>query len=230
MENYGIKTFDSIKNIIVICLLYLVITNVVTMIEGDLMKIFSAFRDVQHQAIDIARKLDVIDTYHFHHSINVCLLAMSTGRYYGLNKSQLQEIGLAAMLHDIGKIKIPHYIWTMPGKPNDEEWALIKRHPLIGYEMANELSMPSDVCIGILHHHERLDGSGYPFGLKDEDIHIYGKIIAIADVYDAMRSKRSYKEMSARDDAINFLISSTGTHFDPDLMDIFRHSHNRQIV
>lgn len=194
------------------------------------MKIFSAFRDVQHRAIDIARKLDVIDQYHFHHAINVCLLAMSVGRYHGLDKSQLEELGLAAILHDIGKIKIPHYIWTMPGKPDDEEWALIKRHPLIGYEMVQDLAMPSDVCLGILHHHERLNGSGYPFGLKDDEIHQYGKIIAIADVYDAMRSKRSYKEESPRDDAFNFLINSTGTHFDPELMAIFKRTYDRQVV
>lgn len=194
------------------------------------MKIFSAFYDVQHRAIDIVRKLDAIDTYHFHHSINVCLLAMSVGRYYGLNRSQLEELGLAAILHDIGKIEIPNYIWTMPDKPDEDEWALIKRHPLIGYEKVRDLGMPDDVYMGVLHHHERLDGSGYPFGLKGEDIHLYGKIIAIADVYDAMRSKRSYKEMSSRDDAFNFLVNSTGSHFDPDLMAIFKRSHDRQVV
>ena len=198
--------------------------------EGDLMKIFSAFYDVQHHAIDIARKLDVIDNYHFHHSINVCLLAMSIGRYYEFNRDQLEELGIAAILHDIGKIKIPHYIWTMPGKPNKDEWALIKRHPLLGYEKVQGLGMSNDACMGILHHHERLDGSGYPFGLKGDDIHLYGKIIAIADVFDAMRSKRSYKEMSSRDEAFDFLIHSTGSHFDPELMAIFKRSYSRQVV
>jgi putative nucleotidyltransferase with HDIG domain len=205
-------------------------TQVVLMMAGDFMEIFSAFRDVQYHAIDIARELDVIDTYHFHHSINVCLLAMSTGRYYGLDRSQLEELGVAAMLHDIGKIRAPHYIWKMPGKPNEEEWVHIKRHPLFGYEMVQDYTMPSDVCLGILHHHERLNGSGYPFGLKDKEIHTYGKIIAIADVYDAMRSNRSYKEAAPRQDAFNFLIDNAGTHFDSELMAIFKCTYDRQVI
>lgn len=186
------------------------------------MKIIQSFRDVQHLAIDIARKLDIIDTYHFHHSINVCLLSMSVGEKYGLSNKQLEELGIAAILHDIGKIKIPHYIWTMPNKPNELEWAFIKEHPMFSYEMIQEYRFPMDVCIGALHHHERLDGSGYPHELKANEISDYGKIIAIADVYDAMRSRRSYKEPTPHKEAIKFLVDHSGKSFDPDLLLAFK--------
>lgn len=82
--------------------------------------------------------------------------------------------------------------------------------------------MPNNVCLGILHHHERLDGSGYPFGLKANEIHTYGKIVVLADVYDAMRSRRSYKKSAPHEEIMNFLMDHPGTLFDTKLLDMFR--------
>lgn len=193
------------------------------------MKVFDLFHDVHNQAVSIARELDIIDQYHFQHSINVCLLTMAIGAEMDMDRSELEELGLAAMLHDIGKIAIPHYILTMRRKPNEEEWSHIRRHPLLGYEMAHEYELPAEACLGILHHHERMDGSGYPFGLKAEEISKYGKIIAIADVYDAMRSRRSYKNAVTRDEAFNCLIDNAEMHFDAEILDKFKEVYLRQI-
>ena len=193
------------------------------------MKVFDLFHDVHKQAISIARELDIIDQYHFQHSINVYILAMAIGGEMDMERSELEELGLAAMLHDIGKIAIPHYILTMRCKPNEDEWDYIRRHPLLGYEMAHKHGLPAEACLGVLHHHERMDGSGYPFGLKADKISKYGRIIAIADVYDAMRSKRSYKSSAARDEAFNFLIDNEGTHFDSVILDKFKSIYLRQL-
>ena len=193
------------------------------------MRVFDLFHDVYNQAVSIARELDIIDQYHFQHSINVCLLAMAIGGEMDMDRSELEELGLAAMLHDIGKIAIPHYIITMRCKPNEDEWDCIRRHPLLGYEMAHKYGLPAEACLGVLHHHERMDGSGYPFRLKADKISKYGRIIAIADVYDAMRSKRSYKNSAARDEAFNFLIDNAGTHFDSAILDKFKSIYFRQL-
>ena len=193
------------------------------------MRVFDLFHDVYNQAVSIARELDIIDQYHFQHSINVCLLAMAIGGEMDMDRSELEELGLAAMLHDIGKIAIPHYILTMRCKPNEDEWDYIRRHPLLGYEMAHKYGLPAEACLGVLHHHERMDGSGYPFRLKADKISKYGRIIAIADVYDAMRSKRSYKNSAARDEAFNFLIDNAGTHFDSAILDKFKSIYFRQL-
>ena len=186
------------------------------------MKVFDLFHDVHKQAASIARELDIIDQYHFQHSIDVCILAMAIGGEMDMDRRELEELGLAAMLHDIGKIAIPHYILTMRCKPNEDEWDYIRRHPLLGYEMAHKYGLPAEACLGVLHHHERMDGSGYPFGLKADKISKYGRIIAIADVYDALVTARPYKPAYSHESAIRMIQNGECGTFSPLMLECLR--------
>jgi putative nucleotidyltransferase with HDIG domain len=142
----------------------------------------------------ILRQLEVYDEYVYRHSIGVALLSKLIGKARGLNESQLQELTTAGFLHDIGKAKIPGAILNKPGRLSDEEYELVKEHTVYGYEIIKQSpGIPELYAYVALQHHEREDGSGYPFGLMGCDIDVYSKIVAVADVFHAMVSKRVYK-------------------------------------
>nr|WP_320191325.1 HD domain-containing phosphohydrolase [uncultured Desulfobacter sp.] len=141
----------------------------------------------------------------------------------GLDKTEAELIKTASPMHDIGKIAIPDAILTKPGKLNSEEWAIVKTHPKRGYEILEQssLTVMNISAVIALTHHEKWDGSGYPEGLKGTDIHIYGRITAIADVFDALGSERCYKKAWPLDKIISLFKSDKGKHFDPLLTDLF---------
>ncbi|MDR2870099.1 MAG: response regulator [Deferribacteraceae bacterium] len=129
----------------------------------------------------------------------------------------------AAPLHDVGKIGIPDHILLKPGKYTEEEFEIMKKHTVIGYEMVKEASSPYLRMGGeiALTHHEKFNGMGYPYGLKTEQIPLAGRILAVADVFDALTSKRPYKDKWDIKDALDLLQAERGRHFDPRLVDIF---------
>ncbi|OBR62281.1 hypothetical protein A7K91_01265 [Paenibacillus oryzae] len=138
--------------------------------------------------------LEQNDDYTFRHSVGVALFSRLIGQNQGMPGKDLDELTTAAFLHDIGKIRIPDSILNKTGALSNEEFACIKRHPEYGYEIVKECSGITDrQALAVLQHHERMDGSGYPHGLRGGDIHPFGKIVAIADVFHAMISKRPYK-------------------------------------
>ncbi|MCM8711233.1 DUF3369 domain-containing protein [Clostridium sp. SYSU_GA19001] len=142
---------------------------------------------------------------------------------YGLNEKECELIKLASPMHDIGKIAIPDNILNKPGKLNDKEFDIIKNHCVTGYDMlknSNKEIMKTAAIIAH-EHHERYNGKGYPNGLKGEEIHIYGRITAIADVFDALCSRRVYKNSWSVDESVEYIKSEKGEHFDPVLVDIF---------
>lgn len=141
---------------------------------------------------------------------------------YGFSEQKADDLFHAAPMHDIGKIGIADSIMLKPAKLTDEEFAEMKKHPLIGAEIIGEcdselLTLAKSVA---LHHHEKWDGSGYPYGLKGEDIPIEGRIVALADVFDALTTKRPYKEAWPIDDTMNYIKQQKGIHFDPQLVDL----------
>ena len=142
---------------------------------------------------------------------------------YGLDEEESFILKSASPLHDIGKIGIEDSILLKPGKLTEEEFEIMKTHAKIGYDIlkTSTRSILRAAAIVAHEHHEKYDGSGYPNAKREEDIHIYGRIVAIADVFDALTHKRVYKAAWSFDEAINYLIDQKGKHFDPKLVDIF---------
>jgi PAS domain S-box-containing protein len=141
---------------------------------------------------------------------------------YGLNEEETRLIEMVAPMHDIGKIAIPDAILHKPGKLSEDEMEIMKMHSIKGHQMLSHSDRPlmKHAALVALQHHEKYDGTGYPAGLAGEDIHIAGRIIAIADVFDSLGSKRSYKEAWELNQIIEYFREQRGCHFDPVLVDI----------
>ncbi len=170
--------------------------------------------------ISLAR-LKTADDYTFMHSVAVCALMIALARQLGLDEQQTREAGMAGLLHDLGKAMIPLEILNKPGKLTDAEFDLVKTHPAEGFKLLlggtgiNEIT--KDVC---LHHHEKVDGSGYPKGLTGETMSIFAKMGAVCDVYDAVTSNRPYKAGWDPAESIKRMAEWTG-HFDPAVFQAF---------
>lgn len=155
------------------------------------------------------------DDLTYMHSVNVTVLAVMMGVSMGLANRSLTELGQAALLHDIGKTRVPSGIIKKPGKLTDSEFAQVKQHPAHGYAMlAGNGAVPETVRQAVLCHHENEDGTGYPNGLRSRDIPAYAKIIHVADVYEAMVSKRVYKEQMNPADVLEHLMGAVGILYD----------------
>lgn len=143
--------------------------------------------------VSLAR-LKTADNYTFMHSVAVCGLMLSLGRQLRLEPRQLQEAGLAGLLHDLGKALVPHEMLNKPGKLTDGEFDIMKTHPALGHGLLIEAGTAGEIALDVcLHHHERVDGSGYPHRLQGSAISLYAKMGAVCDVYDAITSNRPYK-------------------------------------
>nr|WP_223110276.1 HD-GYP domain-containing protein [Paenibacillus sinensis] len=158
------------------------------------------------------------------HSERTSRYAVDIGKELELPLDERSDLYIGGLLHDIGKLSVPEYILNKPSSLEPEEFELIKQHPAKGYELASRF--PEFVREGvldiILHHHERYDGAGYPYGLKGQEIPLSARIIAVADSFDAMVSERVYRtKPHDRQYAANQLIEGRGTQFDPVIVDIF---------
>ncbi len=162
------------------------------------------------------------DEYTYTHSVNVSLLSMLIGKWLKYDYYQIKSLVSAGLLHDIGKAKISPDILDKPGPLDKEEFEEIKKHPVYGYKLAEALpGLSEDTLKGILMHHEREDGSGYPFGLKGDQIHDFAKILAVADIYDAMTSNRSYCAMECPFDVLERLEKSSFGTLDHRVVSVF---------
>lgn len=170
--------------------------------------------------ISLAR-LKTADDYTFMHSVAVCALMIALARQLGLDEQQTREAGMAGLLHDLGKAMIPLEILNKPGKLTDEEFAIVKTHPLEGYKLLlngkGVSNITKDVC---LHHHEKVDGSGYPRALSADKISLFAKMGAICDVYDAVTSNRPYKAGWDPGESLKRMAEWKG-HFDPLIFQAF---------
>jgi len=166
--------------------------------------------------------LSTYDNYTYTHSVNVDILAVILGVACGLRDDELRKLSQAALLHDVGKTCVPIEILNKPGKLTEEEFAEVKKHPQYGYNMLKDNYDVSSVTRNaILSHHENEDGSGYPRSLTSEHIHLFAKIIHIADVYDALTTKRVYKDAMNPADALEYLMGNAERMFDKELVTIF---------
>jgi len=168
------------------------------------------------QAIStLIKLLGIFDSYTSGHSLRVAQLAEDIAREMGLNESRIEKIRNAALLHDLGKIGLPISILNKPSKLTNEEWFQIYKHPIVGEDISKEVSRFKEVPIWIKHHHERYDGSGYPDGLKGEEIPLESRIIACADTFDAMTTDRPYSKRKGIEEAKEELLKSAGKQLDP---------------
>ncbi len=160
--------------------------------------------------------------YLYSHSLNVALLCMLIGKWLKFDYLKLKSLITAGFLHDIGKIRIPAEILNKPGPLSGEEFEEVKRHPVYGFKIAESAEgLNEDILRGILMHHEREDGSGYPLGLKGDKIHEFGKIVAVADVYDAMTSTRVYKAKQCPFDVIECILTDYFNTLDIKITSVF---------
>ena len=176
-------------------------------ITQNLMK---AITDNQAIAVDISA-LKVSDEYTFKHSVDVATMAMIVGKKHGLSDRQVYDIGISGLLHDVGKSRIPNEILNKAGKLTDEEFAVMKKHSLFGYTILKDKEAISEpIAMGVLQHHEKISGRGYPMGLPEEKIHLFAKILSVADIYDALVTERVYKKAYSQRDAVEMIMSMTG--------------------
>lgn len=160
-------------------------------------------------AIDI-NALKTSDEYTFKHSVDVATMSMILAKQQGLSQKQIYEIGVAGLLHDIGKTKIPLEILNKPGKLTDEEFAVMKQHPVFGYHMINDKNeFSNEISLAILQHHEKMNSHGYPLGFPSDKITSYAKILTVTDIYDALVTERPYKSAFSQRDAVEMIMSMT---------------------
>lgn len=166
--------------------------------------------------------LRIYDKYTFRHSVCVAILSIATGYALNLNKKMLIELTTCALLHDVGKMGVPIEIITKPDLLTPEEYAIIKRHPLTAVEiLSSNGNFSQSVLDGIEAHHEKYDGSGYPYGKYGKDIPLYSKILAVADVYDALTSTRSYRRACFPSEAVEYIMGCADVHFDYHILNAF---------
>lgn len=174
-----------------------------------------------HALISLAR-LKTADEYTYMHSVAVCALMIALARQLNLDEEMVREAGFAGLLHDIGKVGIPMKVLNKPGKLTDSEFAIVKSHPEVGAKILIESYQVSPMVLDVcLHHHEKMDGTGYPHGLKGETISLYAKMGAVCDVYDAITSNRPYKKGWAPADSIRKMAEWSKGHFDETVFQAF---------
>jgi putative nucleotidyltransferase with HDIG domain len=165
--------------------------------------------------INLSRYIDSRVCTESGHSAQVAYWGRSTARVLEVDEDAAQRIFLAAMLHDIGKIGVPDQVLIKNGPLSEEEWAVMKLHPTIGANMVRTLKKIRHIAPDIQTHQERYDGSGYPHGLRGENIPIGGRILAVVDAYEAMTHNRVYRRACSHEDAVAELHRMQGRHFDP---------------
>jgi PAS domain S-box-containing protein/putative nucleotidyltransferase with HDIG domain len=176
-------------------------------------------RTFEQTVAALSQLVEVRDPYTSGHQKKVADIASAIAKDLGLKKDTVEAIRLAALIHDIGKIAIPASILSKPGKLTDIERDMIETHPKIGYEIVKEIDFPYPIAKIILQHHEKIDGSGYPNGLKGKDIMQEAKIIVVADVFEAMSSHRPYREANTLKESFSEILKNRGVLYDADVVD-----------
>jgi HD-GYP domain-containing protein (c-di-GMP phosphodiesterase class II) len=171
----------------------------------------------------LAKALDSRDEYTAQHSENVAHYGKMIAQHMGFSKKECENIYIGGLLHDIGKIGVSESILTKPSRLTDEEFEQIKKHPLIGYDTLKHIPLfeQNGVLDMVLYHHERYDGNGYPQGLKGEQIPVAARILAIADSFDAMTSRRVYRDEKETEYALSEIRKNEGIQFDPEIAQVF---------
>jgi len=199
---------------------------------SDLIKVSDFQKSIQNivsllqsnkRVIDLLTHINVKDNYLFSHSLNVMIYSSALAVEKGLPTEKIYEVAVGCLLHDIGKMLLPEEILHKPGKLTDEEFAQIKEHTNIGFELLRkEWDIPLLAAHCAFQHHERWDGTGYPRGLKGEEIHPYARMMAVGDVFDALTTHRVYRRAMLPHEAMELIFSETNHHFEQEMVELFR--------
>lgn len=182
---------------------------------------YDRLEDSQQVILTLARTVEAKDKYTEAHTARVAASSEALARCAGLKGADLESIAFGAAVHDIGKLGIPDAVLLKPGPLTVDEWLIMRQHPLIGAEIVRPLRNAGALSAIIRHHHERVDGTGYPDRLRGKEIPLTARIVAICDGYDAMVSDRPYRRGRSRQEAVDVLRDGAGTHWDADLVDEF---------
>lgn len=192
--------------------------NYSSQLIDNIVKEILSNKDVLKNIID----LKFFDDYTFYHSINVAIFSIFIGYLIRIDKKRLYVLGQSALLHDVGKLFLPKEILYKPKKLSHGEYEIVKRHPKKGYNFLNkEFNIDKEIYDGIIYHHERYDGKGYPYGLKGEEIPLLARIISVADIYDALTSNRPYRDALSHGATMDYIKKNLGNIFDPKIGQVF---------
>ncbi len=169
----------------------------------------------------LTASIDAKDRYTSGHSRRVAHLTQKLAKAIGLPEYTISRMRIAGLVHDVGKIGVPEAVLCKPGKLTEEEFDLIRKHPEIGHRILKDIPQLKDILPGVLYHHERWDGKGYPHGLAQQQIPMVARLIALADSFDAMSSTRTYRQARSRSEVLREIRQCAGTQFDPDLAPVF---------
>ena len=219
----GQNYFDAIAGLIIVgAIVYTLIIFHVGLLQRDEEK-KNLNRLFEQTAAALASAIDAKDEYTHGHSTRVAKYSKAIAEQSGKSPAECEAIYQIALLHDVGKIGMPESIINKAGKLTKEEYEVIKQHPILGAQILKSISEYPDLIIGARHHHERYDGRGYPDKLKGDDIPEIARIISVADAYDAMTSKRSYRDPIPQQSAREEIVRGAGTQFDPKFAKIMQH-------
>jgi putative nucleotidyltransferase with HDIG domain len=199
--------------------------SMISSIKESKLKLVEAHNEVVN-AYDLtimgwAKALELRDKETEGHCRRVMEMTLRLAQAMGVDDAKLKDIRRGALLHDIGKLGIPDSILLKPGSLNDEEWEVMRMHPVYSYDMLKSIEYLQSAIDIPYSHHEKWDGTGYPRGLKGEEIPLSARMFAIVDVWDALSSDRPYRKAWPEDQIIDYLRSSAGSHFDPKVVEVF---------
>ncbi len=219
----GQNYFDSLAGMFIVGgIIYIIIMFCINLFRMD-EKDKNRHLLFEQTAAALANAIDAKDKYTHGHSARVAEYSRKIAEFYGKSPAECDEIYQIALLHDVGKIGVPENIINKEGKLTEEEYEVIKQHPVLGAQILKSINEYPDLIIGARYHHERYDGKGYPDRLKGEDIPEIARIISVADAYDAMTSKRSYRDPIPQQSVREEIVKGSGTQFDPKFARIMQH-------
>jgi putative nucleotidyltransferase with HDIG domain len=193
---------------------------------SEISQLHNEIGDLKEQFIELLKSLsatvDGRDPNSRDHSLRVARYSLAIGERLGISSARLERLEIAALLHDIGKLGVETFILAKPATLDELELAAVRYHPLLGVRILEPVRGLSDVILFIRHHHEHFDGSGYPDGLKGEQIPPEARVLAVADAFEAMTSNRPYRKAKTPQEAIRELHDQAGSQFDPGVVNAFQ--------
>ncbi|MFC7372780.1 HD-GYP domain-containing protein [Fictibacillus iocasae] len=227
---YLILSDTSVEDRIMFVSIYIIFIMLLTLVQYRVEKNIAEKEAIQQGIKAISIAVEAKDVYTQGHARRVAQYSLILAKHMKKHRVDFAELELTGVLHDIGKISMPDSVLLKDGKLTQDEYEIMKKHPVEGMHLAKSLGFSHKVLSGILHHHERYDGKGYPHGLAGESIPLYSRILAVADSFDAMTSSRSYRSAMTPWDAKVEIERNNGLMYDPEIVDVFKQAYEELLL